>query len=219
MLSTSDLTLMPDIESLRRHMQKLAALAAVFSVDLGEPQFLFDPHWAKHQQVAMNINGCGDELYLHFTRRGCFIKGFAHESEMTPYKKPDHSLWPGILDGVPTEFASSLEEPAFDLQATTFAIWRRSSDSTWSTGLVDFPPGEYKDGSADLLLPITFNHNDFTEWLAENYETEVDHHVVKSVFRGQPLSDQQMSALNSSCPIHAIRSAVLATGYSVENEN
>ena len=62
---------MPDIETLRQHMQQLAALTAVFSVDLGEPQFVFNPRWRKNQQVAMNIDGCGDELYLHFTRRGC----------------------------------------------------------------------------------------------------------------------------------------------------
>ena len=45
---------MPDIESLKAHMQRLAALTAIFSVDLGEPQFTFDPRWKKRQQVAAN---------------------------------------------------------------------------------------------------------------------------------------------------------------------
>jgi hypothetical protein len=217
LLSTSDLSTMPDIESLRQHMQKLAALTAVFSVDLGEGQFVFNPRWRKNQQVAININGCGDELYLHFTPSGCFIKGFAHESEMTPYKKSDHSIWPGVLDSVPAEFDSSIREPAFDPRATTFAIWRLASDSAWSTGVVDFPPGEYKDGSADLLLPITFTHTDFTEWLAENYETEVDKDIVRSVFDGQPFSDKQMLALNPSSPIHETRDAVRDTGYPIQS--
>ena len=142
---------MPDIEELRNHMQRLAAVTAIFSVELGEPQFGFDPRWRKHQQVAMNINGCGDELYIHFLRRGCFVKGFAHESEMTPYKRSDHSIWLGVLDNVPTQFTCSLQEPAFDPKATTFVIWRLTSDSDWSTGNVEFPAGDYKDGSADLL--------------------------------------------------------------------
>lgn len=217
MLSTSDLSEMPDIELLRQHMQKLAALTAVFSVDIGEPQFGFNPRWSKHQQVATNINGCGDELYIHFTRHGCFIKGFAHESEMTPYKSPDHSIWTGVLENVPAEFNSSLKEPAFDPEATTFVIWRLATDSAWSTGDVKFPPGEYKDGSADLLLPITFTPTDFTEWLAENYETDVDGGVVRSVFESQPLSEEQMSVLNPSAPMHALREAVLSTGYPIQD--
>jgi hypothetical protein len=206
---------MPDIEALQRHMQRLAALTAVFSVNLGEPQFVFQPHWRNNQQVAMSINGCGDELYIHFTRTGCFIKGFAHESEMTPCKRPDHSIWPGVLDSVPAAFNRSLKEPAFDPQATTFAIWRLATDSAWSTGVVNFSPGEYKDGSADLLLPITFTCLDFAEWLSENYETDVDSRIVQSVFDGHPLSVQQMLALNPLSPIHSIRNAVRDTGYPV----
>jgi len=208
---------MPDIGELRSHMQRLAALTAIFSVDLGEPQFVFEPHWRKHQQVAMNIDGCGDELYMHFTRHGCFIKGFAHESEMTPYKRADHSIWPGVLDAVPPEFNSSLREPAFDPSATTFAIWRLTSADAWSTGDVNFPAGEYKDGSADLLQPITFSSAEFTDWLADNYETDVDSGIIQSVFDGQPLTETQMSTLNPSSPMHAVRDAVRATGYPIEN--
>jgi len=109
-------------------MHKLAALTAVFSVDLGEPQFVFDARWRKNQQGAMNING-----------------------------------------------------------------------------------------SSDLLLPMIFTQTDFSEWLAENYETDVDHDGVQSVFDGQPLSGQQMLALNPSSAIHAIRGAVHDTGYPIEN--
>ena len=217
MLSTSDLSCMPEIEALRQHMQKLAALTAVFSVDLGEPQFVFDPRWRKKQQVAMNINGSGDELYIHFRVAGCFIKGFAHESEMTPYKTADMTIWPGVLNDVPPDFDSSLTEPAFDPQATTFAIWRLASDSSWSCGVVDFPPGDDKDGSADLLLPITYTPTDFADWLAENYEADVDSGVVHSVFDGQPLSDEQLVALNPSSPIHSLRDAVRDTGYPLQS--
>jgi hypothetical protein len=218
LLSTCDLTAMPDIESLRQHMHRLAALTAIFAVELGEPQFVFDPRWRKNQQVAMNINGAGDELYIHFTSQGCFIKGFAHESEMTPYKRPDHSIWPGVLDNVPPKFNSSLKEPAFDPDATTFAIWRLVSDKQWSTGEVEFPPGEYKDGSADLLKPITFSAPELMQWLADNYERDVDGGIIQAVFDGQPLSEAQMTKLNPSSPRHVIRDAVRATGYEIQKE-
>lgn len=136
---------------------------------------------------------------------------------MTPYKRPDHSIWPGVLDNVPPEFNSSLQEPAFDPDATTFAIWRLASDKEWSTGNVEFPSGDYKDGSADLLEPITFSASEFTDWLAENYERDVDCGIIESVFDGQPLSDARMSKLNPSSPLHAIRDAVRATGYAMQH--
>ncbi|MGB7348183.1 MAG: hypothetical protein WBD20_28420 [Pirellulaceae bacterium] len=208
---------MPSIDELRIHMQRLSAVTAIFSVEMGEPRFIFNPRWRKRQQVAMNINGCGDELYIHFLERGCFVKGFAHESEMTPYKRSDHSIWPGVLDSVPTAFDCSLREPAFDPAATTFAIWRLASDSNWCTGKVNFPPNDYKDGSADLLAPLTFTASGFTQWLAENYETDVDADIIQSVFDGQPLSVSQMSKLNPSSPLHAIRDAVRATGYHIQD--
>ena len=212
-LSTCDLSLMPDIETLRTHMQRLAAVTAVFAVEYGESQFSFDPRWHKRQQMASNINGCGDELYIHFAPHGCYIKGFAHESEMSPYKDAARAIWPGIVDSVPPEFASSLSEPAFDPDATTFVIWRLHPAAEWSSGDVDYPDGDYKDGSADLLEPITFTVENVTEWLSENYETDVDSEIVRSVFNDRPLTDSQMAKLNPTSPLHSIRDAVRATGW------
>jgi hypothetical protein len=212
-LSTSDLTLMPDIDSLRRRMQQMAALTAVFSIEYGESQFDFHPNWRRNEQMGAIKNGSGDELFAHFIPAGCFIKGFDHESEMTPYKKNPPQLWPGLLSSVPAEFQRSMKEPAFDILSTTFAIWRRSADATWSTDEVSFPDNEYGDGSSELLEPIAYTHRDFTNWLSKNYEVDVDASIVEAVFNGQPLSESQMSKLNPSQSMHALRNAVRATGY------
>lgn len=213
MLSTSDLTLMPDVESLRHRLQQMAALEAVFAVEYGEPLFAFHPGWASAEQVAAIKNGSGDEVFVHFVSAGCFIKGFAHESPMTPYKKNPPELWPGLLSSVPPEFQRSLDEPAFDVLSTTFAIWRLATDSAWSTDNIKFPDRKDPDGSADLLQPLTYGVNEFTEWLAEDYEVDVDATIVASVFARQPLSDLQLSQLNSSQPIETLRDAVRETGY------
>ncbi len=123
-----------------------------------------------------------------------------------------------MLDNVPPEFNCSLKERAFSPEATTFAIWRLGSDAKWSTGNVDFPTGAYKDGSAELLEPLTFTASQFTDWLSDNYEIDVDSGIIESVFEGQPLSETQMRQLNSSAPIHLIRDAVRATGYPMQND-
>lgn len=215
MLSTSDLTQMPEIDSLRKRMQQLAALTAVFAIEYGEPEFEFHPKWARREQMGAIKNGSGDELFAHFIPAGCFIKGFAHESEMTPYKKDPPQLWPGLLSSVPAEFQQSLNEPALDMAATTFAIWRLIADPKWSTDDIEFPDNQYADGSFELLQPITYNHREFADWLSENYEVDVDADVVASVFDGQPLSESQLSHLNPSQPIRALRDAIRETGYSI----
>ncbi|MDA8564115.1 hypothetical protein N9L06_06645 [Mariniblastus sp.] len=108
---------------------------------------------------------------------------------------------------------SDLLDNAFGPDTTTFAIWRLNSSSEWSTGEIEFPAGDYKDGSTDLLAPITYTPGDLTEWLSENYETDVESDIIKSVLDGHALSDAQMAKLNPSSPIHEIRNAVRETGW------
>jgi len=212
-IATWDLSLMPPIDKLRDRMQQVSALAAVFAVDYGGSQFEFHPRGTRNQQMAAMKDGCGDELFIHFLPKGCFIKGFAHESEMTPYKHDPPKLWPGMFDGVPPAFATSLNEPAFDIPATTFVIWRLNDQASWSASNVEYCDGEYRDGSADLLLPVSYTSANFTEWLAENYEVDVDQSIVDSVFDNKPLSDSALLTLNAVQPINALRDAVRATGY------
>ena len=72
-------------------------------------------------------NGIGDELFAHFTRAGCCIIGFAHESAMSPYRTKPPQLWPGLLAAFPWS-KPSLDEPAFQIASTTFVIWRLATD-------------------------------------------------------------------------------------------
>ncbi|MFN3151102.1 hypothetical protein [Bremerella sp.] len=207
---------MPSIDALQRRIQQMAAITALFAVEYGEPRFAFYPKWAGGTQVGAIKNGSGDELFCHFTSAGCFIKGFAHESSMTPYRHNPPKLWPGLLDGVPSAFEKSLKEPAFDIPATTFVIWQLANGSEWLTGRIDLSDDEYKDGSADLLEPLSFTHIEFTDWLEENYEVEVDGSIVESVFNNRPLSEEEMLTLNHSQPLRVLRDAVRETGYSIE---
>ncbi|HEX7380423.1 MAG TPA: hypothetical protein VF278_25135 [Pirellulales bacterium] len=217
MLSTRDLSELPDIESLRKRLQQMAALESVYAIDFGTASYDFQPNWTGSQQLGVYKDGSGDELFIHFLRAGCFIKGFAHESVMSPYKKKPPALWPGLLSSVPEEFNVSLKEPAFDIAATTFAIWRRAADHEWHTDVIEFPSHDDADGSEDLLAHAVMSASDFAEWLAENYETQVDATVVAGVFQNHPLNDAQLRRLNPSASIAEMRKAVEQTGYALSN--
>lgn len=213
--STRNLSALPEIDAVRLRLQQMSALEAVLAAEYGSSQYEFHPKWAPSEQMGAFKNGSGDELLAHFTARGCFIKGFAHESVISPYRMKPPSHWPGLLASVPAAFASSLAEPAFDVPATTFVVWRLAADPAWHTGEIEFPSHDYGDGSQDLLPRATMAASEFAEWLAENYEMAIDGDIVDHVFENRPLTDAQLRALNASAPISALRHAVGETGYSL----
>lgn len=217
MVSTRDLSPLPEIHALRDQMQRMAALNAAFAAQLGfsEPTFSFNPKWSRHSQVGCYDNGCGDELYAHFTPLGCFLTGFAHESMMTPYRVDPPELWPGLLDGIPTEFVPSMQEPAFELPATTFVVWRLHSDDHWQTSKVSYPEHPDPDGSQDMLSELLMTAAEFTDWLEENYETDVDSAIVGRVFAGEPISTNELRSLCPDAKLSDLLEAVSNTGYPV----
>ena len=152
-ISTKDLSGLPSIESLERLTQSLAILDAVISPEWDYRYFSFNAKWdvVKGERMASMRDGSGDEYFLLFTPDGAVLKGFDHESPMSPWAKEPAQVWPGVLDDVPQEFAAFLTEPAFNMKDTSFCIWRTYEDDGWRRGTVAFPPEDDPDGSENLL--------------------------------------------------------------------
>lgn len=108
MISTRDLSGLPDIDTLKRLMQSMAMLDALMCPRSGS-YYSFITNWSASKQVGMMDNGSGDEFFAIYNEHGCFLKGFAHEYEMSPYRVNPPAMWPGLLDGIPPEFASCLK--------------------------------------------------------------------------------------------------------------
>lgn len=215
MLSTRQLSTLPDIDCLRRRMQRMSALDAVLSTKFGESQFEFHPEWADDEQVGAFKSGSGNRLFAHFTSSGCVIVGFAHESAMSAFRTSPPKLWPGLLSSVPEELRASCDEPAFDIASTTFVVWRRAVDNAWYTDTIEYPDDDYGDGSHELLSQLVMSAEEFAEWLSENYEVEIDADIVQRVLSGEPFSNELLSLLNPDIPLKKLRRAVIETGYPV----
>ncbi len=199
MISTRDLAGLPDVPTLRRLMQSLATLDSLLSRDWQYRYYSFNRKWSRGATMGSMRNGCGDDLHAHFSRAGCYLKGFAHEAKMSPYRGDGkQGLWPGLMDGVPKSFAKCVAEPAFDTPDTTFCIWRRPADAAWQRGNIDFPPGDDPDGSAGLLAiydddPVTYHAHalDYSEvdfLTPEMFRHVYDHHKLTDEFV-RPFSD------------------------------
>ena len=130
MISTRHLETLPDIPSLRRLARSLAMLDAILSPEWESRYYSFDSHWGEGELMASMRNGQGDHWFALFTREGVVVIGLDHEAPMFRPGDP----WPGLIDSLPRELASAVEEPAFDARNCTFCLWRRTGGAGWERG-------------------------------------------------------------------------------------
>jgi hypothetical protein len=124
MVLKTRLSALPDIEGLRKLTKSLAMLDAIMSPEWEYRYYSFNSTWGPGEMMASMRNGQGDEYFILFDSHGAIMKGFDHESAMSPWSADEEKTWPGIFDDVPEEFKSFLSEPAFSIPETTFCIWR-----------------------------------------------------------------------------------------------
>ena len=136
MISTRNLAELPTIEKLKKLTQSLAMLDAIIERNWEYRYYSFNSKWAENEQMASMRNGQGDGWYCGFGLPGAFLKGFDHESAMSPWSMEISKVWPGVLDAIPEDFKSFATEPAFSMEDTTFCIWRSVQDAQWNSGKI-----------------------------------------------------------------------------------
>ena len=120
MISTRDLSSLPDVDTLRRLMQSLAMLDAILSREWQYRYFSFNRRWSPSEQMGSMRNGQGDHYFALFNADGCWLKGFDHEAPMSPWATDPPKIAAGVVDGVPAELQACLTEPAFVIDETTW---------------------------------------------------------------------------------------------------
>jgi hypothetical protein len=168
----------------------------------------------KHPRFVLNINadgsrclrmddGAGNNLSVLFSKAGVFMKGFDHESPMSPFSKP-FKICAGIYHGFPEALRAYLENPesigeddgydkfpgAYEkngkevkLTPVTFSAWWDSSAKKWQCGDVEFP--EFKrlqsDGASFLIGRIN------SDSLEEDYDFSDE--LLAAVEKREPLTE------------------------------
>ena len=155
--------------------------------------------------MASMRDGSGDGYFILFNSAGAIMKGFAHESPMSPWSNQPERVWPGVLDGVPAEFAEFLTEPAFSIEETTFCIWRRNEDALWQTGEIQYPDEPDPDGSNDLLFALDGDPETYKEFAESYYECSIDLSAVKCIYEHQPMTVEIARTLNSVAELETLR--------------
>jgi hypothetical protein len=213
-ISTRDLSQLPDVDGLCRTMQSMAMLDAILCPEWQFRYYSFNTAWANGEQMGSMRDGSGDELFAHFSSVGCWLKGFAHEYPMSPYRENPPRPWPGILDTVPAEFSACLREPAFGVGNVTFCIWRRSNDRAWQVGQVQFPSDHSDPGGSEILLsPLDGLPETYRSWAEDYYEREVELSAVEHLYQHRPLSPEIVARLNSKVSPGELAGDISEIGY------
>lgn len=228
MLSTRNLNEIPAPDVLMRHARALA----LFSILLGGLEYSFYKEWRKGIMLATFDNGSGDRLSVFSSARATLIKGFAHESAMSPYDPPDfepeirHGIkfFPGMLDGLPDELIEWVSTSDDGIEFPTFAIWRITGWASWCIGNIAWPAGEDDpDGSEYLLGGFDGDASAFVKRArAESRVKPPDVAAVAAIFAGETLTTELLAGLRfrPQPPGAVIDAAQLVcdTGYPIDGD-
>lgn len=87
------LDILPAPDNLKKLMKILASLNIVLCPEEWLRYHNFDSKFDKNVSLASIDNGSGDNLFIIFTPQGTIIKGFDHESEVSPYARDEHEVY------------------------------------------------------------------------------------------------------------------------------
>ncbi|MCA8829018.1 hypothetical protein [Hymenobacter pini] len=189
MISTLDLTQLPDAATLQRLCQSLAALDAINSPEWEYRYYSYQPDWGENEQVLQMRDGQGDEMIVLFRPEGCCINGFLHE-----YDQPDKSQ---VTRGLPDAFEEFMFGEPVNSIGTTFCLWYTPAHG-WQTGVVE----NEDDGSEELLYIFDQNPETYADWANEYYLDETERELlepedVAAIYRQEPLTRETARRMNN----------------------
>lgn len=177
--------------------------------------YSFNSEWASNELMASMRNGQGDSWFCGFGAAGAFLKGFDHESVMSPWNANPPKVWPGVLESVPRTFEAFATEPAFSMGDTTFCIWRGFDDSAWNVGNVLYPDGDDPDGSGWMLSILDGNPGTYRDWAEGYYEQPISLSGVKKIYEYPYLTPEMVRELNPNIDFATILADAEEIGYPI----
>lgn len=215
---------LPAIGVVRRWSQSLAVLDAIMSAEREYRYFSFDAQFGPDQALASMRNGSGDEYSIIFTSDGAFVRGFDHESPLSPFIQTPRALWPGLLTGLPASLVAAAEEPAFTMEGVpvmTVALWRLAGDEQWHHGQIAYPQAwenEYADpdGSGWLFAQLDGRAESYLSYASEYFERRLLAEAVTAIIEHRPLTTALVRALNPERSHHDLIDELNRVGYPAE---
>lgn len=210
--SLSDIPPNPQLKQL---CQSIAMLEVIVMPDSQWRYYSFTKNWDDEIDLFSMRNGSGDEFIVVFTQHGVLIKGFAHESSISPYQVNPPQVYSGIIDTIPKPFTHIVKEPALNFIDTTFCFWKLQDSSEWLYGRQPSLNGEDVDGSQELLAILDGNPETYRSWAVEYYEEDIMSNPVQDIYDRKQLTVKLLKSLKSDCDPPKIVEEAHHIGYPV----
>ncbi|WP_340013989.1 hypothetical protein [Paenibacillus sp. FSL K6-1318] len=220
----NEITMM-NADALRKQMRILSALDIIFS----EEEWLRVHHYQVELQpgVAWGSinNGAGDHLHVLFTNSGTLIKGFDHESPLSPHAREDGEIYPGMYDEVPEALMAVLRshEETLDMEDVTFCLWQEGDDLQWKVGnwiqlaMTEEDEADARGGAEFLLGYIEKNSDDYVDWAKGYYDLQdLPLEAVAEVYEEKPVTASSIKQLCPERDVAAALGELQKRGYAVE---
>lgn len=162
-------------------------------------------------------NGAGDNMYILFSKDGVIIKGFDHESMLSPYANDDEEIAEGIYDSVPIELLELLKDESIEVTDVTFCVWISKNESSWKKGDVIVPDdyAEDDDGEGFLLGYIFDDADSWLDWAKDYYEKEIPLECVKAIYEHKDITREIIEKINPKRDIDSVIKELKMIGYMV----
>jgi hypothetical protein len=195
------------------------ALTLMESLLCADPELRFHavhPQWAEHATFAEMNDREGNYWYAWFSPAGALLWGADHDCPMSPWRRDPPSLWPGLLDGVPSELADHTATPPLDHDALTFCLWSTPESPQWRHGRIAFPRSaawaeswnDDPDGSGHLLALVTGTAEVIARYARDTWGILLDAEAADRLLQGAPADEALVGALfRRTDPMEALRAA------------
>jgi len=173
-LSPQNLNNITKPNELKQICKSIAALESIISPEWEYRYYSYQSKWSETEECCEMRNGQGDQMLIIFRADETVINGFAHESEMNGWEdiiieekksffqkifnsteeqqtELVQQIWNGVVDELPKQFNDFIYGEPVKSIGTTFCIWQTKSNPKWTTGTIQYPKDNYKDGSSELL--------------------------------------------------------------------
>ncbi|QNR83030.1 hypothetical protein H9N25_13695 [Pedobacter riviphilus] len=187
MISTKNLSLLPDRTSLENICKAISVLDAIICQEWQYRYYSFYSNWGPDEQCLQMRNGSGEEIHILFLPNGCAINGTALD-----YKQQDKTKLTANLPAIFNEFVFG--EPVASL-GTTFCIWT-TEPKNWQVGQLE----NIEDHSGEMLSIFDGDPQTYVDWATDYFEgsykaSGIPLETASKIYSGQTLTKEMVLSI------------------------
>ena len=188
MITSKNLSSLPDIQKLKQICKSISALEIIMELEWLMRYYSYNLSWDVDEEVFEMRSGCEEEMLILFNKHGSVISGI--NDEYFDWKNDSPKI-ENLTKGLPKQFDNFIYNEPIKTRKSTFCIWRTIADSEWQTGETVDP-----DGSEDILYPLDGDPEKYVEFCEDYYDKKVPLDIVEKIYQGEPITLEMIYKLN-----------------------